>query len=151
MDLSIDGTYVGSGSSIYEFFRVGTLPDGRITLKSNHGHYLSAQPNGKIEVNRTKAQGWEAFRLEDGSSPVTDSDSRLSVRRTSDTDHAALLATWGRIGLKGSHGYFVSANATCKSKHLEESEMIGVLRIDHNVAAFRSRFGKYLSGERSDL
>ena len=126
---------------------MGTLSDGRITLQSYHGQYLSAQPNGKIEVNRKKAQGWETFRLEDGSNPVDVPANVSRSARTSGTDYAALLSTYGRICLRGSHGCFVSANATCKSKLMEESEMIVVLRIDLNVVAFRSRFGKYLSGE----
>ena len=37
---------------------------GSITLKTAHGKYLSAQPNGTLEANRDKAQGWEYFTVE---------------------------------------------------------------------------------------
>ena len=36
---------------------------GRIALKSVHGKYLSAQPDGRAEWNRTVASDWEFFEL----------------------------------------------------------------------------------------
>ena len=36
---------------------------GKIALKSVHGKYLSAQPDGRAEWNRTVACGWEFFEL----------------------------------------------------------------------------------------
>jgi hypothetical protein len=33
------------------------------TLRSRYGMYLSAQPNGRLEWNRTKADGWEMFEF----------------------------------------------------------------------------------------
>ena len=36
---------------------------GKIALKSVHGKYLSAQPDGRAEWNRTVANDWEFFEL----------------------------------------------------------------------------------------
>ena len=36
---------------------------GKIALKSVHGKYLSAQPDGRVEWNRTVASNWEFFEL----------------------------------------------------------------------------------------
>ena len=132
--------------NIWEYFKVGKASGGRITLRSHHGKYVSAQPNGNIEVNRDRALGWEMFKVEDGHNPVTITAVPVT-RRTSDTDHAALLASYGRIGLEGAHGFYVSANATCRETTVEDSEIIGVVRVKHNVLALRSRFGKCLSGQ----
>ena len=38
--------------------------DGKITLKSKWGKYVSAQPDGRVEINRQKALGWETFTVE---------------------------------------------------------------------------------------
>jgi len=35
----------------------------QITIKSDHGKYLSAQPNGKLEWNRDVAKEWEKFTV----------------------------------------------------------------------------------------
>ena len=115
------------------------MADGRITLLSYHGKYVSAQPDGRIEVNRNNAKAWEIFKLEEGKVPVK--------RRISDTDYAASLAGLGGVGLQGHHGFYVSANATCQVRSLDSSEVVTVIKVGHNVVAFRSRFGKYLSGE----
>ena len=56
---------------------------GRIALKSVHGNYLSAQPDGRAEWNRTVASDWEFFEL-------GERDGR-------------------KITLKSAHGKYVSA------------------------------------------
>ena len=56
---------------------------GRIALKSVHGKYLSAQPDGRAEWNRTVASDWEFFEL-------SERDGR-------------------KITLRSAHGKYVSA------------------------------------------
>ena len=56
---------------------------GKIALKSIHGKYLSAQPDGRAEWNRTVASDWEFFKL-------GERDGR-------------------KITLKSAHGKYVSA------------------------------------------
>ena len=56
---------------------------GKIALKSVHGKYLSAQPDGRAEWNRTVASNWEFFEL-------GERDGR-------------------KITLKSAHGKYVSA------------------------------------------
>ena len=45
---------------------MGRVAGGKITLYSYHGKYVSAQPNGTIEVNRDRALEWEYFEVLDG-------------------------------------------------------------------------------------
>ena len=54
-----------------------------ISLRSVHGKYLSAQPDGRAEWNRDHASTWEYFQVEQRQN--------------------------GRIALKGAHGMYVSA------------------------------------------
>ena len=69
---------------------------GTVSLRSVHGMFLSAQPDGRAEWNRGIASEWEYFYLE---------------KRQS-----------GKITLKGAHGMYVSAQLKGKS----ESEKIAV-------------------------
>lgn len=39
--------------------------DDKIALKSCHGKYLSAQPDGSLEWNRDECAAWEWFTKED--------------------------------------------------------------------------------------
>ena len=59
------------------------IDEGKIALKSVHGKYLSAQPDGRAEWNRDIASEWEYFHLE--------------------------KRQGGKITLKGAHGMYVSA------------------------------------------
>lgn len=85
--------------------------------------------------------------MEDGSHPVVVS----AVRRVSDTDYAALLSARAQVCLRGHHGCFVSANATCSETTMGTMELIMIVRVDHNVVAVRNCFGKFLSGELTKL
>ena len=59
------------------------IDEGKIAIKSIHGKYLSAQPDGSAQWNRDVANAWEYFHLE---------------KRQGD-----------KITLKGAHGMYVSA------------------------------------------
>jgi len=56
---------------------------GTVSLRSVHGKYLSAQPDGRAEWNRDYASAWEYFQVEQRHN--------------------------GKIALKGAHGKYVSA------------------------------------------
>ena len=56
---------------------------GTVSLRSVHGKYLSAQPDGRAEWNRDHASTWEYFQVEQRHN--------------------------GKITLKGAHGKYVSA------------------------------------------
>ena len=43
---------------------MGNVKDGKITLKSFHNKFVSAQPNGSWQVNRDKALQWEYITIE---------------------------------------------------------------------------------------
>eukprot|EP00727_Mastigamoeba_balamuthi_P006883 m51a1_g2815 hypothetical protein (786) ;mRNA; f:156277-159176 len=77
--------------------QVASLPDysssdsdaltlGRVSLKSNYNTYVSAQPSGDIEVDRTVVQSWEVFTIESSS------------------------AVSGAVVFKSTHGKYLSAN-----------------------------------------
>ena len=55
----------------------------KIALRSVHGKYLSAQPDGRAEWKRDIASTWEFFHLEERQG--------------------------GKIALRGAHGMYVSA------------------------------------------
>ena len=59
------------------------IAEGKVAFKSVHGRYLSAQPDGRAEWNRDRADAWEYFHLE---------------KREN-----------GKIALKSAHGKYVSA------------------------------------------
>jgi len=61
------------------------IVEGKVAIKSVHGKYLSAQPDGRAEWNRDRADIWEYFHLE--------------------------KREGGKIALKGAHGMYVSAQA----------------------------------------
>ena len=56
---------------------------GTVSLRSVHGKFLSAQPDGRAEWNRDVALEWELFNVEQ--------------------------RNYGKIALKGIHGMYVSA------------------------------------------
>ena len=56
---------------------------GTVSLRSVHGKFLSAQPDGRAEWNRDEAHDWEHFHVE---------------KRHN-----------GKITLKGVHGMYLSA------------------------------------------
>ena len=56
---------------------------GTVSIRSVHGKFLSAQPDGRAEWNRDIALDWELFNVE--------------------------LRHGGKIALKGFHGMYVSA------------------------------------------
>lgn len=48
----------------WEKIEVEELGDDKVALKSCHGKYLSAQPNGNLEWNRDNLAAWETFTKE---------------------------------------------------------------------------------------
>ena len=57
------------------------LGKGAITIRSIHGYYLSAQPDGNINFNREEAKEWEIFKL--------------------------VGWGWGRLSLRSHHGKYL--------------------------------------------
>ena len=103
------------------------IDEGKIALKSVHGKYLSAQPDGRAEWNRDIASEWEYFHL----------DKRPS----------------GKITLKGSHGMYVSAQPDGKVQINRQAapptgwEEFTVEDRGNNVICLKSVHGKYLSAQ----
>ena len=61
----------------------GFQTHGSVALRSVHGKYLSAQPDGRAMWDRHVASNWEFFHIEERQG--------------------------GKIALKGAHGMYVSA------------------------------------------
>ena len=120
---------------------------GKISLLSHHGKYISAQPDGRLVADREKAKGWEHFKVLDGRRPVV-TEATSSSGSTS-TDPADGIT--GKVLVQGHHGFYVSANATCQENECGNAETIEVIKVAPRVVAFRSCFGKYLSGKLSHL
>jgi len=101
--------------------------EGKIALKSVHGKYLSAQPDGRAEWNRDIASEWEYFHL----------DKRPG----------------GKITLKGSHGMYVSAQPDGEVQINRQAapptgwEEFTVEDRGNNVICLKSVHGKYLSAQ----
>ena len=103
------------------------MSEGKIALKSVHGKFLSAQPDGRAEWNRDIASDWEYFHLE----------------RRKD----------GKITLRGTHGMYVSAQADGTVQINRQAappsgwEEFTVENRGNNVVCLRSCHGKYLSAQ----
>ena len=111
------------------------LAEGKVVLKSVHGKYLSAQPDGRAEWNRDRADVWEYFHLE--------------------------KRQGGKITLKGAHGKYVSAQPDGSVQINREAAPPGgweeftveyrfiqpVGRGGYNAVRLKSVHGKYLSAQ----
>ena len=103
--------------------------EGKIALKSIHGKYLSAQPDGRAEWNRDIASEWEYFQVEQRHN--------------------------GKIALKGAHGMFVSAqpDGSVQINRREAPpggwEEFTVEDRGNNVVCLKSCHGKYLSAQQN--
>ena len=102
---------------------------GTVSLRSVHGKYLSAQPDGRAEWNRHAAAEWEFFHVE---------------KRQN-----------GKITLKGAHGMYVSAQAdgSVQINRREAPpggwEEFTVEDRGNNVVCLKSCHGKYLSAQQN--
>ena len=107
---------------------------GKIALKSIHGNYLSAQPDGRAEWNRTVASDWEFFEL-------GERDGR-------------------KITLKSAHGKYVSAQPdgtvqinrdhappTGWEEFTVETRPGSIPGDAHDFVNLKSVHGKYLSAQ----
>ena len=99
-----------------------------VALRSVHGKYLSAQPDGRAEWNRDHASTWEYFHIEE--------------------------RPGGKITLKSSHGKYVSAQADGSVQINREAappggwEEFTVEDRGNNVVCLKSCHGKYLSAQQ---
>ena len=103
--------------------------DSVVSLKSVHGKYLSAQPDGRAEWNRDIASIWENFHIE---------------KRQS-----------GKITLKGAHGMYVSAqpDGSVQINRREAPpggwEEFTVEHRGNDIFCLKSCHGKYLSAQQN--
>ena len=101
---------------------------GTVSLRSVHGMFLSAQPDGRSEWNRGIASEWEYFYLE---------------KRQS-----------GKITLKGAHGMYVSAQLDGSVQINRKAappggwEEFTIEDRGNNVVCLKSCHGKYLSAQQ---
>ena len=100
---------------------------GTVSLRSVHGKFLSAQPDGRAEWNRNIAAEWEYFQVEQRHN--------------------------GKIALKGAHGMYVSAQPDGSVQINREAapptgwEEFTVEDRGNNVICLKSVHGKYLSAQ----
>ena len=103
------------------------IAEEKIALKSVHGKYLSAQPDGRAEWNRDIANEWEYFHLE--------------------------KRQGGKITLRGAHGMYVSAQPDGEVQINRQAapptgwEEFTVEDRGNNVICLKSIHGKYLSAQ----
>ena len=111
------------------------IVEGMVVLKSVHGKYLSAQPDGRAEWNRDRADAWEYFHLENRKG--------------------------GKITLKGAHGKYVSAQPDGSVQINREAAPLGgweeftvethIIQptgsSGYEVVRLKSIHGKYLSAQ----
>ena len=102
---------------------------GTVSLRSVHGKYLSAQPDGRAEWNRDHASTWEYFQVEQRHN--------------------------GKITLKGAHGKYVSAQHDGSVQINRDAappggwEEFTVEDRGNNVVCLKSCHGKYLSAQQN--
>ena len=103
--------------------------DSVVSLKSVHGKYLSAQPDGRAEWNRNIASIWECFHVE---------------KRQS-----------GKITLKGTHDMYVSAQPDGSVQINRREAPLGgweeftVEERGNNIICLKSCHGNYLSAQQN--
>ena len=101
---------------------------GTVSLRSVHGKFLSAQPDGRAEWNRDVALDWELFNVEP--------------------------RTGGKIALKGIHGMYVSAQPDGSVQINRRAappggwEEFTVEKRGNNVICLKSCHEKYLSAQQ---
>ena len=99
-----------------------------VSLRSVHGKFLSAQPDGSAQWNRDVASVWEYFHLE--------------------------KRQGGKITLKGAHGMYVSAQPDGSVQINRKAAPTGgweeftVEDRGNNVVCLKSCHGKYLSAQQ---
>jgi len=104
------------------------IVEGKVAFKSVHGKYLSAQPDGRAEWNRDRADVWEYFHLE---------------KREN-----------GKIALKGAHGMYVSAQPNGSVQINRGAappagwEEFTVEDRGNDIVCLKSCHGKYLSAQQ---
>ena len=102
---------------------------GNVSLRSVHGKFLSAQPDGRAEWNRVHASTWEYFQVEQRQN--------------------------GKIALKGAHGMYVSAqpDGSVQINRREAPpggwEEFTVEDRGNDVVCLKSCHGKYLSAQQN--
>ena len=102
---------------------------GTVSLRSVHGKYLSAQPDGRAEWNRDHASTWEYFQVEQRHN--------------------------GKIALKGAHGMYLSAQLDGSVQINRDAappggwEEFTVEDRGNNVVCLKSCHGKYLSAQQN--
>ena len=103
--------------------------NGTVSLRSVHGKYLSAQPDGRAEWNRDVVSNWEYFLVEQRHN--------------------------GKIALKGAHGMYVSAqpDGSVEINRREAPpggwEEFTFEDRGNNVICLKSSHGKYLSAQQN--
>ena len=101
---------------------------GTVSLRSVHGKFLSAQPDGSAQWNRDVASVWEYFHLE--------------------------KRQGGKITLKGAHGMYVSAqpdgSVQINRKAAPQGgwEEFTVEDRGNNIVCLKSCHGKYFSAQQ---
>ena len=99
-----------------------------VALRSVHGKFLSAQPDGSAQWNRDVASAWEYFHIEE--------------------------RPGGKITLKGAHGMYVSAQPDGEVQINRQAapptgwEEFTVEDRGNNVVCLKSCHGKYLSAQQ---
>ena len=102
---------------------------GTVSLRSVHGKFLSAQPDGRAEWNRDEAHDWEHFHVE---------------KRHN-----------GKITLKGVHGMYLSAqpdgSVQINRREAPEGgwEEFTVEDRGNDIVCLKSCHGKYLSAQQN--
>ena len=111
------------------FSQTNNMEPRTVALRSVHGKFLSAQPDGRAEWNRDIANEWEYFHIEE--------------------------RPGGKITLKSSHGKYVSAQADGSVQINRDAappggweEFTAELR-DNGVVCLKSCHGKYLSAQQN--
>ena len=103
--------------------------NGPVSLRSVHGKYLSAQPDGRAEWNRDIASIWEYFHIE--------------------------KRQGNKFALKGAHGMYVSAqpDGSVQINRREASlggwEEFTVEERGNGIICLKSCHGKYLSAQQN--
>jgi hypothetical protein len=114
----VDRTQVG----IWETFTLFHQGENQISLQTNNGHYICAEPSGGVVADRTEAALWETFTLifnNDNTFSLKDSNNHYLSARNGGGSGSILTADKDQIGIweKFTFVYYADLSVELDSVH----------------------------------
>ena len=118
-----------------------------VSFISHHKKYLSAQPNGSLEVNRDHNLQWEQFKVKLVEAQMIEDEKNNDNEKVYDPNKKC------KISLLGHHNKYICAEsngiAVCDRGHCLEWEQFWSIPTGNGSIGLMAHTGKYVSAEPS--